>query len=42
MDFTGKPMKAMMYVSPAGLGISDALEAWLNKAVRFALTLPAK
>jgi len=41
MDFTGKPMKSMVYVEPAAIDRDDALEEWLVSAVRFAQQEPA-
>lgn len=37
MDFTGKPLKTMVYVKPGA-----ALERWVGRAVTFARTLPPK
>jgi TfoX/Sxy family transcriptional regulator of competence genes len=42
MDFTGKPMKSMVYVEPAGLASEEALRKWVGQAVAFASSLPAK
>jgi TfoX/Sxy family transcriptional regulator of competence genes len=42
MDFTGKPLKGFVYVSPAGFGAKKGLEAWIEKATEFALSLPPK
>ncbi len=42
MDFSGKPMKSMLYVGPAGVDADDDLEKWVRAAVRFVLTLPPK
>ena len=36
MDFTGKPMKSMIYVSAAGTDGEKSLEHWLLLAVRYA------
>jgi len=36
MDFTGKPMKSMIYVAPAGTDSDSELEKWLLLAVGFA------
>jgi TfoX/Sxy family transcriptional regulator of competence genes len=41
MDFTGRPMKGMVYVAPAGLR-GRALRAWVEKAAAHARSLPAK
>lgn len=42
MDFTGRPMKSMVYVNPEGYRSEADLEAWLGRAVQFASSLPAK
>lgn len=42
MDFTGKPLKGFVYVSPAGFGAKKELKAWIEKAMEFALSLPPK
>jgi TfoX/Sxy family transcriptional regulator of competence genes len=42
MDFTGKPMKGLVYVGPAGFASPRDLETWIGKAMEFALSLPAK
>jgi TfoX/Sxy family transcriptional regulator of competence genes len=42
MDFTGKPMKSMVYVDPAGLESEEALRQWVRRAVSYASSLPAK
>ncbi|HEX6864385.1 MAG TPA: TfoX/Sxy family protein [Thermoanaerobaculia bacterium] len=42
MDFTGRPMKNMIYVEPAGLVSEEALRKWVGQAVAFASSLPAK
>jgi TfoX/Sxy family transcriptional regulator of competence genes len=36
MDFTGKPMRSMIYVGAAGIDSDDALESWLRRAAEFA------
>jgi len=41
MDFTGRPMKGMVFVAPAGLK-ATALGGWVAKAIAFVSTLPAK
>jgi TfoX/Sxy family transcriptional regulator of competence genes len=41
MDFTGRPMKGMVYVAPGGLR-GRALRAWVEKAATHARSLPAK
>ncbi len=42
MDFTGKPMRGMVYVLPEGIVTHDELNGWLQRALRFARTLPRK
>ena len=42
MDFTGRPMKGMVYVGPEGLRSDADLAGWVRRGVEFAATLPAK
>lgn len=42
MDFTGRPMHSMVFVSPAGVAADADLRAWVGAAVTFVRTLPAK
>ncbi len=42
MDFTGRPMKTMVYVAATGFKTDDALKGWVTRAVEFAKSLPAK
>jgi TfoX/Sxy family transcriptional regulator of competence genes len=42
MDFTGRPMKGMVYVAPAGLKTAKALSAWVKRGLTFARSLPKK
>lgn len=42
MDFTGKPMRGMVYVDPRGIAAEDDLEAWVRRGVSFASSLPPK
>jgi TfoX/Sxy family transcriptional regulator of competence genes len=42
MDFTGRPMKGMVYIEPEGFASPGELKAWIGKAMAFALSLPAK
>lgn len=42
MDFTGKPMKSMIYVDAAGLETDEELAAWVERGVLVALSLPPK
>jgi len=41
MDFTGRPMKNMIFVQPAGLR-GPALERWITAAADYARTLAPK
>lgn len=42
MDFTGKPLKGMVYVAPEGVSTAKALRAWIDRALEHARTLPPK
>jgi TfoX/Sxy family transcriptional regulator of competence genes len=42
MDFTGRPMKGMVYVEPAGFASPRGLKMWIERAMEFTLSLPAK
>ena len=42
MDFTGKPMKGMVYVEPEGIATEAALQRWLEQAVQFVEAMPRK
>jgi TfoX/Sxy family transcriptional regulator of competence genes len=42
MDFTGRPMKGYVFVGPSGCRTRKALEAWTDRGLTFALTLPKK
>ena len=42
MDFTGTPLASMVYLRPAGYKTDEDLKRWLERAVRFTRTLPAK
>ena len=42
MDFTGRPMKGFLYVSPEAVKGSLALQGWLKRCLAFASSLPAK
>ena len=41
MDFTGRPMKGMIFVEAAGLH-GDALRHWVSSAASYARSLPPK
>jgi len=42
MDFTGKVIKTMVYVSPSGYQSEDKLQSWLELAIDYVKSLPAK
>lgn len=42
MDFTGRPLKGMVYVDAAGVRTPEALLAWIDRGVAFAGALPPK
>jgi TfoX/Sxy family transcriptional regulator of competence genes len=42
MDFTGRPMKGMVFVGPDGYASDEQLRAWVEQTVEYALSLPAK
>lgn len=42
MDFTGTPIKSMVYLAPAGFATNRQLENWIDRAVEFAKDLPPK
>lgn len=42
MDFTGKPMKGMVYVSPEGFESESQLEGWVKVCESFVQSLPPK
>lgn len=42
MDFTGRPMKSMIFVDAAGVDSDEALRAWVAEALAFARTLQPK
>ena len=41
-DITGKPMKGWVLVEPEGVEDDDQLKDWIQRAVKFVETLPAK
>ena len=41
-DITGKPMKGWVLVQPDGVEADDQLRRWIQRAVKFVGTLPAK
>jgi hypothetical protein len=42
MDFTGKPMRGIVFVSAAGTATHADLEAWVDRGLDFAGSLPPK
>lgn len=42
MDFTGRPLKGMMFVTPDGCADGRALRRWVSKALDFVSALPPK
>lgn len=41
-DLTGRPMKGWLLIGPGGVENEDDLSSWLDQAVAFAGSLPAK
>lgn len=42
MDFTGRPMRGFVYVSPEGVRTRAQLERWVERGVTFARSFPPK
>lgn len=42
MDFTGKPLKGLVYVEPEGIESDQNLAEWVKRSLDFVTTLPAK
>ena len=42
MDFTGRPMRGFVYVGPSGYRSPAQLDAWLQRGLRFVLSLAPK
>lgn len=42
MDFTGKPMKGMLYVESEGVQSDKDLREWIDTCLNFIQTLPPK
>ena len=42
MDFTGRPMRTMVYVAREGIVADPALEQWVAGAVEYVRALPPK
>ena len=41
-DFTGKPMRHIVFVAPEGVASDDDLQRFVDEALEFALSLPPK
>lgn len=42
MDFTGRPMVGFLYIAPGGCEADADLQAWVDMAVAYAKSQPAK
>ena len=42
MDFTGRPLKSMVFVGPEGYQSDETLKGWIERGLKFALSLPPK
>lgn len=42
MDFTGRPLRGMVYVGPRGVRTAEQLQSWVEQGLKFARSLPAK
>jgi TfoX/Sxy family transcriptional regulator of competence genes len=42
MDFTGRPMKGMVFVGADGLRTESALRGWVERGAEYVSTLPPK
>jgi TfoX/Sxy family transcriptional regulator of competence genes len=42
MDFTGKPLRGMVYIAAAGVDSEQQLAAWIELSKSFALSLEPK
>ena len=42
MDFTGRAMRGMVYVSPEGIHTDEALKRWVEQGLGFAASLAPK
>ena len=42
MDFAGRPMRGFVFVDGAGIAARADLEAWVDRGLAFAESLPAK
>ncbi|MBI4297572.1 MAG: TfoX/Sxy family protein [Chloroflexi bacterium] len=42
MDFTGRPLKGMLYIGPKGCKTEKELKAWVDEALSFVVSLPPR
>ncbi len=42
MDFTGRPMRGLVYVDPPGFRAAASLRAWIGRGLAFTDTLPPR
>src|SRR5436309_15771999 len=42
MDFTGRPLKGMVYVAPAGVRTKRDLRYWIERGIGLSETLPVR
>jgi len=42
MDFTGRPMKGMVFVGPEATALEESLAGWVDAGADFASSLPPK
>ena len=42
MDFTGKPLRGMIYVAPEGVKTKQGITKWVEMGLSFTKTLPRK
>jgi len=42
MDFTGRPLKGMVYVAAAGIRTERALRDWIERGIDYSDSLPVK
>jgi TfoX/Sxy family transcriptional regulator of competence genes len=42
LDFTGRPMRGLVYVGPDGYRSDEALAKWVERSVVFVASLPPK
>ena len=42
MDFTGRPMRGMVFVGPGGCATGEELKWWVEQGLKFVGSIPAK